>query len=46
MALKQTTERPGESAAAERFLAAFSRIEGHLRREVKADKHVGFGDGF
>src|SRR5260221_10511414 len=44
MALQLATERPGDSAAAERFLAAFSKIEAHLRREVKADKYIGFGD--
>lgn len=43
-ALQSTTERPGDAAAAERFLAAFSKIEAHLRREVKADKHLAFGD--
>lgn len=44
MAFQTATERPGDAAAAERFLAAFSKIEAHLRREVKADKHISFGD--
>jgi hypothetical protein len=44
MALQLATERPGDSGAAERFLATFSKIEAHLRREVKADKHVGFSE--
>jgi predicted transcriptional regulator len=44
MALTPTTERSGDAAAAERFLAAFSKIEAHLRQKVKADKHLAFGD--
>jgi len=44
MALRTSTDRAEDAAAAERFLAAFSKIEAHLRREAKADKHLAFGD--
>jgi predicted transcriptional regulator len=44
MAVRVVAEPSAEAATVERFLAAFSRIEAHLRREVKADKYLGFAD--
>jgi len=44
MALRTATDRAEDAGRSERFLAAFSKIEAHLRGEVKVDKHLAFGD--